>query len=324
VISAVGLQFTQRDPSIPVTVQIRGVTTGLPNDTVLAEKVIAPSEINLGAETKVVFDNPFYAEADTSYAVVLLTNSTNYKVRTATLGKTGRHGIITRQTYAEGVLLESSNAETWTPLNGSDLTMRLYGFDFQDQGTLQFQPVSGVQFSDLNIDEYSAIPEATGLVWEYSTDGGTLWDAVVPAEEERLPNLAADVLVRVRFSTGLGNDTPALNFKDVNLVGYLNNTTGVYITRENELTQGVNSTKVYTQMNIPSGTSLNWFASNDGGATWEPMSIDSTREIDHEWTEYTLIRMFDDPTGTRVRYKADISGNKLVYPQIHTLGATLS
>jgi cell filamentation protein, protein adenylyltransferase len=42
--------------------------------------------------------------------------------------------------------LESSNAETWTPLNGSDLTMRLYGFDFQDQGTLQFQPVSGVGF----------------------------------------------------------------------------------------------------------------------------------------------------------------------------------
>lgn len=324
VISAVGLQFTQRDPSIPVTVQIRGVTTGLPNDTVLAEKVIAPSEIDLGAETKVVFDDPFYAEANTSYAVVLLTNSTNYRVRTATLGKTGRHGIITRQTYAEGVLLESSNAETWTPLNGSDLTMRLYGFDFQDQGTLQFQPVSGVQFSDLNIDEYSAIPEGTGLVWEYSTDGGTIWDAIVPAEEERLPNLAADVLVRVQFSTGMSNDTPALNFKDVNLVGYLNSTTGVYITRENELTQGVESTKVYTQMNIPSGTSLNWLASNDGGATWESMSIESTREIDQEWTEYTLIRTFADPTGTKVRFKAEMTGNNLVYPRIHTLGATLS
>ncbi len=38
--------------------------------------------------------------------------------------------------------------------------MRLYGLDFQDQGTLQFQPVSGVQFSDLNIDEYSATPES--------------------------------------------------------------------------------------------------------------------------------------------------------------------
>jgi hypothetical protein len=32
VLSAVGIQFTQRDASIPVTVQIRGVTTGLPND----------------------------------------------------------------------------------------------------------------------------------------------------------------------------------------------------------------------------------------------------------------------------------------------------
>jgi hypothetical protein len=324
VISAVGLQFTQRDPSIPVTVQIRGVTTGLPNDTVLAEKVIAPSEINLGTETKVVFENPFYAEADTSYAVVLLTNSTNYKVRTATLGKTGRHGIITRQTYAEGVLLESSNAETWTPLNGSDLTMRLYGFDFQDQGTLQFQPVSGVQFSDLNIDEYSAIPEGTGLVWEYSTDGGTIWDAIVPAEEERLPNLAADVLVRVRFSTGMINDTPALNFKDVNLVGYLNKTSGVYLTRENELTQGVESTKAYVQMDIPSGTTLQWFASNDGGATWEAMTIQETRPIDENWTEYTLVRTFADPAGNKVRYKGVMTGTALVYPRIHSLGATLS
>ena len=246
VLSAVGIQFTERDASIPVTVQIRGVTTGLPNDTIFAEKVIAPSEINLGGETKISCDDPFYAEANTSYAVVLLTNSTNYKVRTATLGKTGRQGIITRQTYAEGVLLESSNAETWTLLNGSDLTMKLYGYEFENEGTVQFQPISGVLFSDLNIDGYSAIPEGTHLIWEYSTDGGVTWDAVVPAEEERLPNLANGVLVQVRFSTGMGNDTPALNFRDVNLIGYLNNTSGTYLTRENELTQGVESTKVYT------------------------------------------------------------------------------
>jgi hypothetical protein len=43
-------------------------------------------------------------------------------------------------------------------------------------------------------------------------------------------------------------------------------------------------------MNIPSGTTINWFASNNGGATWEPMSIQTTREIDQEWTEYTLTR----------------------------------
>ena len=104
----------------------------------------------------------------------------------------GQNGVITRQTYAQGVLLESSNAETWTPLNGSDLTVKIYGYDFQPSGEVRFQPVTGVQFSELNLDEYSAIPEGTGIVWEYSTDGGTTWDAIVPAEEENLPKLWAD------------------------------------------------------------------------------------------------------------------------------------
>jgi hypothetical protein len=61
----------------------------------------------------------------------LLTNSTNHKVRTATLGKTGRRGIITpARPMPKACCWKSSNAETWTPLNGSDLTMRLYGFDY--------------------------------------------------------------------------------------------------------------------------------------------------------------------------------------------------
>ena len=36
---------------------------------------MTPSEVNLGAEAKVAFADPFYAEADISYAVVLSTNS---------------------------------------------------------------------------------------------------------------------------------------------------------------------------------------------------------------------------------------------------------
>lgn len=324
VVSGVGLYFTAKDPSIPVTVQIRGVTTGLPNGVIFAEKVLAPGDVSLNVETKVVFANPFYAQAGTSYAVVLLTNSSNYRMRVATLGQLGQNGVITRQTYAAGVLLESSNAETWTPLNGSDLTMKIYGYDFQPSGEVRFQPITGVQFSDLNLDEYSSVPQGTGIAWEYSTDDGVLWDAIVPAEEERLPNLASQVLVRALFSSNAANISPALIYKDVNLIGYLNNPTGKYLNRENELTQGVSSTKIYTQMNIPSGTTVNWFASNSGGATWEAMSILTTRKIDQEWTEYTLTRTFSDPNGNRVRYKAEMTGNNLVYPRIHTLGATLS
>lgn len=57
---------------------------------------------------------------------------------------------------------------------------------------------------------------------------------------------------------------------------------------------------------------------------WEAMTIDDTRPITYEWTEYTLSRTFTDDTGRRVRYKATMTGTPLVYPRIHTLGATLS
>jgi len=324
VISAIGLFFTRKDASVPVTVQIRGVTTGLPNDVVYAQQVVSPGEINLNAETKVTFANPMSADANTSYALVILTDSTNYRVRVATLGQLGQNGVITRQTYTSGVLLESSNAETWTPLNGSDLAMKIYGYDFAPAGEVRFKAITGVQFSELNLDEYSAIPQGTGMTWDYSMDGGVTWDAIVPEEEESLPNVAAQVIIRAKLSSSTANDTPALNYKDVNLIGYLNNPNGIYISRENELTQGVESTKVYAQMNIPSGCTLNWFASNDGGATWEPMALDSTREVDQTWTEYLYLCTFANPAGSRVRYKAVLTGNNLVYPRIHSLGATLS
>jgi hypothetical protein len=291
---------------------------------VYAQQVVSPGEINLNAETKVTFANPMSADANTSYALVILTDSTNYRVRVATLGQLGQNGVITRQTYTSGVLLESSNAETWTPLNGSDLAMKIYGYDFAPAGEVRFKAITGVQFSELNIDEYSAIPQGTGMTWDYSMDGGVTWDAIVPEEEESLPNVAAQVIIRSKLSSSTANDTPALNYKDVNLIGYLNNPNGVYISRENELTQGVESTKVYAQMNIPSGCTLNWFASNDGGATWEPMTLDATREVDQTWTEYLYLCTFANPAGNRARYKAVLTGNNLVYPRIHSLGATLS
>ena len=77
-------------------------------------------------------------------------------------------------------------------------------------------------------------------------------------------------------------------------------------------------------MDIPNGTSVQWFASNDGGETWEAMTIDDTQPIDEDWTEYTLVRTFSDPQGTKVRYTAELTGTVLTYPMIHTLGATLS
>jgi hypothetical protein len=190
VISSIGLQFTARDPSIPVTVQIRGVTTGLPNGVVFAEKVLAPNEISLSGETRIRFDDPFYAEANTSYSVVLLTNSTNYKVRTATLGKMGRWGIITRQTYMEGVLLESSNAETWTPLNGSDLAMKIYGYNFQSEGMIRDHALGLLE----NLHQRLARLERTSKLPADEAEAFTALLARMRADESRNLELHASLI----------------------------------------------------------------------------------------------------------------------------------
>jgi hypothetical protein len=73
------------------------------------------------------------------------------------------HHHHTPQTYAEGVLLESSNAETWTPFNVFDLTMRLCkGSIFWITARCSSSLLAGCIWPEHR--RYSAIPEGTGLV----------------------------------------------------------------------------------------------------------------------------------------------------------------
>ncbi|MCK7511797.1 MAG: hypothetical protein MZV70_52280 [Desulfobacterales bacterium] len=74
---------------------------------IFAEKVLAPGDVNLNAETREL-SSPIpspRSRRGTSYAVVLLTNSGNYNLRVRNLGQLGQNGVITRQTYAGDVLL---------------------------------------------------------------------------------------------------------------------------------------------------------------------------------------------------------------------------
>jgi len=325
VISSVGLFFTTKAIDKPVKVQIRGVTTGFPNAVVYAEKSLAPSEITLNAETKVTFPDPVYIEANTSYAVVIMTDSNDYHLRVAMIGAIGQNGVITKQVYPQGVLLESSNAETWNARQGADLAMRIYGLNFASSGIVRFKPLPLANFTEICLDEYSVTPEGAKIAWEYSMDGGYSWEAIVPAEEERVTWVNTFFHFRAKLTRASQNESPVINFRNVGMVGYLGIGGGNYVTRQIELMQSVASTTLYAEMNVPSNTTVTWYASNNGGSTWEQMTIDATRPISQDWTEYTLKRTFTDPAGTKVRYKAVMwCGYRDINPRIHRLGATLS
>ena len=77
-----------------VTVELRGITNGYPNDVVYARKTLASGSVSgsvdASVSTRFVFDSPIYLEQDVEYCFVALTNSLTLTVWVATLGEKAR------------------------------------------------------------------------------------------------------------------------------------------------------------------------------------------------------------------------------------------
>ena len=115
-----------------VYLEIRETEVGFPNATTLAEGVILGSAITVGAWNKITLTRPVWLEPGVEYAMVLLTDDATHAVGLAQLGKfdAAAGAFVTSQPYTIGTMLKSSNASTWTPVQESDLTFRMYGAQF--------------------------------------------------------------------------------------------------------------------------------------------------------------------------------------------------
>ena len=146
--------FFQEKPEIsltPVTCQIRTVELGTPTTTILAysEVDIDPRDITVSQDASIAhnikFKAPVYLEANTEYAIVLLSHNTEYRVwisqlgevDVSTLGQEEGQILVSTQPLL-GSLFKSQNATTWTPSQYEDLTFKLYRADFDASGSAQF------------------------------------------------------------------------------------------------------------------------------------------------------------------------------------------
>lgn len=142
-VTAVGLQiWTVGDPQNSIQVQIRTVRDGIPTATVLGESVLADAgQWRRGFEATATFAVPVFLESDQEYAIVVLTNDANHEITVAKIGDITGTGvnrrIVTQQPYTVGVLLTSSNASTWTPLQDTDLWFKIYGARFTPTSTVE-------------------------------------------------------------------------------------------------------------------------------------------------------------------------------------------
>ncbi len=145
-VSKVGIAFATKAASVPVTLEIRNVRTGLPdtNQVPFGRAMLYPSSITTSEDgtvfTNFVFRDPVYLPGNDQYALVLLADTQEYNVYKAVMGQ----GVIGQQVSVAkqpnvGVFFSSSNSTTWTPHQTEDLTFKIYKAQFSlTDATVEF------------------------------------------------------------------------------------------------------------------------------------------------------------------------------------------
>lgn len=132
-LSKINLYFCSKDPSIPVTIQIREVTNGYPSQKIIpfSEVTLSPSSVNISdnglAVTTFSFPSPVHLQNNQEYAFVVLSNSNLYEIFISRLGEKMIESdrIISQQPYA-GSMFKSQNASTWTAEQFDDIKFDIY------------------------------------------------------------------------------------------------------------------------------------------------------------------------------------------------------
>jgi hypothetical protein len=159
-LTSVEVFFETKDEEIPVTLQIRPMIAGVPSNIIIpfSEITLDPDEVNISTDgsigTKFTFPSPVYlsgpqqlevrqspiaSESTSEFAIVLQSNSPQYRVFISELGKNDiQTGVRLSAQPTLGSLFKSQNASTWTPSQLEDLKYKIYRADFVNEGLVRF------------------------------------------------------------------------------------------------------------------------------------------------------------------------------------------
>ena len=134
------LFFFTKDAEIPVSIDIRTVENGTPTQTILPFSKVVKDAADVftsddaSKPTTFTFKAPVFIQERKEHAIVVTSDSNQYKVFISLLGKDAIDAAhagekISEQPYI-GVLFKSQNASTWTPSQYEDLMFKIYRADF--------------------------------------------------------------------------------------------------------------------------------------------------------------------------------------------------
>ena len=126
------LFFKTKDPTIPVTVQIRTMRDGTPTTTIVpfGQVNIESADVNVSTDGSVAtnfkFNTPVYLQSGYEYALVLVSPTEKYLTFITRMGEEDLRlkSVYNKQPYL-GSLFKSQNQSTWTPSQLEDLKFKL-------------------------------------------------------------------------------------------------------------------------------------------------------------------------------------------------------
>jgi hypothetical protein len=127
-ISSVDIKFCAiGDVTKPVIVEFVTMENGFPTPVVIAQAEVNMATVFLNQWTTFVFPVPFYLPENQFFAFVVKTNDPTHAISVADRGQFDaiNQKWIASQPYTVGTRFSSSNAETWTVHQDSDITFRL-------------------------------------------------------------------------------------------------------------------------------------------------------------------------------------------------------
>jgi hypothetical protein len=204
-LSKVDIFFATKDTAMPVNLEIREVVNGYPGKKVLpfSKVTLMPAQVKISSTnvamtdgsgasypkydtpTTFVFSSPVYVQDAQEYAIVLSSDSNNYKVWISQMGDQipASSRTISEQPYA-GVLFKSQNSTTWTANQDQDLKFTVYRckFDVERTGSVEF--VNDVLSTNLiEMDPFQTASGTNKLrVWHQNhgmfTDSNVVFDNI--------------------------------------------------------------------------------------------------------------------------------------------------
>jgi hypothetical protein len=182
---------------LPVTMQIRPLTNGLPDSNIIlpnAFALVQAEDVNVSTSpnvnspntyTRFAFPSPVYVAPDQDYAFLVITNDFDYDIYVSELGEKiiGTDRVVSQQPYV-GSLFKAQSATTYDAIQSEDIMFVIHKCVFNQNGSIVLSEEKDVtqsapyynraNFSNVAFDAFEVHSDSvelpgTGLVFSYKS-----------------------------------------------------------------------------------------------------------------------------------------------------------